>query len=133
MKLRQLFLGAAIVVFISSCQTVSQKISGNYTGTYSVSGPLIVNGAGTDGSLAITADGDNQVDMVFSSPGNPNVNMSNVPVTDIFGQIMFNLNNTMPAEAEVTGTIAAGNVLALTYENTVDSVSLSLSGFFKQY
>ena len=132
MKVRQLIPAMMLVVLISSCQTISQKISGNYSGTYSVSGPGITNTAGTDGSLSITADGDNQVDMVFSSSGNPNVNMSNVPVTDIFGQIIFNLNNTMPAEAEVTGTLAAGNILAITYENTIDSISLSCSGFSKQ-
>lgn len=132
MKIRTLLLGLSFVAFITSCQTVSQKISGNYTGTYSVSGPGVTNSAGTNGSLAITADGDSQVDMVFTSPGNPTINIVNVPVTDIFGQIIFNLNNTMPVEAEVSGTIAAGNVLALSYDNTIDSVSLSLSGFGKQ-
>ncbi len=129
MKRIQLFLLAGIVVFMASCQTVAEKVSGNYSGTYSANGVPVTSGSGT---LTLTPDGDKRVDMVFVSAGNPDITIQDVDITDIFGQYIFNLDNDQGGTIDVDGTIASGFVLALSYDNSVSGVSLSLAGFGKQ-
>lgn len=121
----------AVALLLSSCQTVAEKVSGNYSGVWTASGPGFTtsNGIG-NGQLVLTPDGDKRVDMVFTSPGNPSVNIQDVDITDLFGTYIFNLNNDMGGTVDVTGTIAA-NILVMTYENTTDSIDLSLSNFTK--
>lgn len=129
MKLKS-FLGiGAMVILLASCQSVAEKVSGTYSGTWTASGPGFTtsNGVG-NANLVLTPDGDKRVDMTFSSPGNPSVNIQDVDITDLFGTYIFNLNNTAGGTIDVSGTIAS-NILVLTYDNSVDTVSLSLAGF----
>ena len=129
---RKLFLTiGAILIFLASCQSVAEKVSGNYNGTWSASGPGFTTTSGVgNGQLAISPDGSKRVDMVFTSPGNPNINIQDVDLTDIVGTYIFNLNNDMGGTIEVDGTITS-NILAMSYDNSVDTVSLSLAGFGK--
>lgn len=121
----------AMLLLLASCQSIAEKSSGNYSGTWTASGPGFTtsNGIG-NATLAVTPDGNNKVDMVFTSPGNPNVNIQDVEITDLFGVYMFNLNDDMGGNIQVDGTIAAG-ILVLTYDNAIDSVELSLANFTK--
>jgi hypothetical protein len=131
MKMKNLLGIGAMVVFLASCQSVAEKVSGTYTGTWSASGPGFTNTSGIgNANLVLTPDGDKRVDMSFTSPGNPNVNIQDVDITDLFGTYIFNLNNTAGGTIDVSGTIAS-NILVLTYDNSVDTVSLSLAAFTK--
>lgn len=119
------------IFLLASCQTVAEKVSGNYTGTWTASGPGFTNSNGIgNATLAVTPDGNSRVDMVFTSPGNPTVNIQDVDLTDIFGTYIFNLNDDMGGNIDVDGTIAAG-ILVLTYDNAIDSVDISLANFTK--
>ncbi len=118
-----------LMLIMASCQSVAEKCSGTYTGTYSASGLPITTG---NGSLVLSPNGSTAVNMAFSSSGNPTVNISNVGITDIFGQYIFDLNDDLGGTIDVSGTIAAGGILAMTYDNDTDTISLSLAGFGKQ-
>jgi hypothetical protein len=53
-----------------------------------------------------------------------------VDLTDLFGTYIFNLGNDNGGTISINGTIAAG-ILVTTYDNSVDSVDLSLANFTK--
>lgn len=129
---RNFILGIGVIaIFLTSCQSVAEKVSGTYSGTWTASGPGFTtsNGIG-NANLVLTPDGDKRVDMVFTSPGNPTVNIQDIDITDLFGTYIFDLNNTMGGTIDVTGTIAS-NILVMTYDNSADTVSLSLAAFTK--
>jgi len=131
MKNKYSFLLVVLVALMTSCQTAAEKVSGNYSGTWSASGPGFTTSSGVgNASLSITADGSKRIDMGFSSPGNPSVNIQDIDLTDIIGVYIFNLNDNMGGTVSVSGTITQ-NILALSYSNTTDSVDLSLAGFSK--
>lgn len=124
-------LSLLAAMLLVACQSVAEKASGNYSGTWTASGPGFTNGNGIgNATLTVTPDGDKRVDMVFTSPGNPNVNIQDVDITDIFGTYIFDINDDMGGSIDVSGTIAAG-ILVLTYDNQIDSVELSLANFTK--
>ena len=129
MKRTQLLAVVIFVLLIASCQSVAEKVSGTYTGTYSASGLPVSTGSG---SLVLSPNGSKAVNMVFTSSGNPNISIQNVGITDIFGQYIFDLNDNLGGTIDVNGTIATGNILAMTYDNNADTISLSLAGFGKQ-
>lgn len=128
MKRKLFFTIGTMLVLLASCQSVAEKTSGKYTGPYSSTG--LTNNTG-NGTITLTPDGQKRVDMVFDSPGNVNININDVDITDIVGQYFFNLADDMGGTASITnGVIASGNVLALDYADT--TYTLSLAGFGKQ-
>lgn len=131
MKKSILITAGVFILFLASCQSVAEKVSGNYSGVWTASGPGFSNTTGiNNGNLVLTPDGAKRVDMLFSSPGNPNIDIQDVDLTDIFGTYIFNLGNDNGGTIDIDGTIAAG-ILVLTYDNAADSVSLNLSNFTK--
>lgn len=125
-------LALLIIVFLASCQSVAEKVSGTYSGgTWTASGPGFTNSSGIgNAQLVVSPDGAARIDMVFTSPGNPNVTIQDVDLTDLFGTYIFNLGNDNGGTININGTIAAG-ILVTTYDNSVDSVDLSLANFTK--
>lgn len=121
----------SLVTLITSCQTAAEKASGTYNGTWSASGPGFTTSSGVgNASLVITADGAKRVDMSFSSPGNPTVNIQNVDITDIVGTYILDISDDMGGNISLSGTIAS-NILALNYDNAMDTVSVQLAAFSK--
>lgn len=120
--LLSLFVFATV---ITSC-SVADTVSGTYkNGTWTLSGPGVTSNTGvSSGTLVVSPDGTDKVDMVFSSPGNPNVNIQDVQVTNLFGVYILDMSTS----SNVNGTITQG-ILALTYDNPVDSFDLSLANF----
>lgn len=66
-----------IIALVGAC-TPAQSVSGKYTGTYTGSGLAVTSGSGT---LTVTENGADNINVLFSSSGNIDYTTSNISVT----------------------------------------------------
>lgn len=111
MKTKLTLIAGAIALTLAACSSASEKISGTYVGPYSSTS--LTQGTGT-GTAVVTADG-SKIDILFTSPGNPDVAMNDVSVQDIIGVYHLDDNG-------VSGTIT-GSIMAITYDGNGQSIS----------
>lgn len=79
MKTNKLLISAVVMMaLVFTACSPAQSVSGKYTGTYSGSGMSVNSGNGT---LTITENGTDNINILFSSAGNSDYTASNVSVT----------------------------------------------------
>lgn len=116
MKKQSLFLFGALTILMASCSTVAEKVSGTYVGPYSSTS--LPEGTGT-GTAIVTPDGSKQIDILFTSPGNPDVAMNDVSITDILSVYLLESGTSGNG---VDGTIT-NDIMAITYDGNGESIS----------
>ncbi len=128
MKTNKLFISAvAMMALIFTACSPAQSTSGKYSGTYSGSGMSVNSGNGT---LTITENGADNINIVFSSAGNSDVTTTNVSVTrlSLLGITYYDLDlNVYPWSAY--GTFYENTrEMSYTLNNDTSSFYVSFDG-----
>lgn len=127
MKTKFLIIPAVVALVLASCSP-AQIASGTFTGSYSASG--LPNSGGT-GSVTVSEDGADMVNIKANSSGNPEFNVSGITVTKLALPGITQVSFFKSGDYDIDGyVVEVGGIktLSLDIYNNLDTTSFSFSG-----